>query len=101
MGVQCRRRESVHKCIFLFILGFPGDMEPTIFALGLACSQVLMYTLIIAKSIYSHISEDPPPPESKLCRKESNNKEEEEEESKDGRSSSTTSMRRRRKTSSI
>ena len=29
-------------------------MEPTIFALGLACSQVLMLTLIIAKSIYSH-----------------------------------------------
>ena len=28
-------------------------MEPTIFALGLACSQVLMLTLIIAKSIYS------------------------------------------------
>ena len=29
-------------------------MEPTIFALGIACSQVLMITLIIAKSIYSH-----------------------------------------------
>ena len=29
-------------------------MEPTIFALGIACSQVLMLTLIIAKSIYSH-----------------------------------------------
>ena len=32
-------------------------MEPTIFALGLACSQVLMLTLIIAKSIYSQIKE--------------------------------------------
>jgi len=32
-------------------------MEPTIFALGLACSQVLMYTFIIAKSIYSNIIE--------------------------------------------
>ena len=36
---------------FLFL------MEPTIFALGLACSQVLMLTLIIAKSIYSQIKE--------------------------------------------
>ena len=32
-------------------------MEPTIFALGLACSQVLMLTVIIAKSIYSNIIE--------------------------------------------
>ena len=47
----------------LFHFGFSllvGDslvMEPTIFALGLACSQVLMLTLIIAKSIYGQIKE--------------------------------------------
>ena len=35
------------------LLGDSLVMEPTIFALGLACSQVLMLTLIIAKSIYS------------------------------------------------
>ena len=32
-------------------------MEPTIFALGIACSQVIMLTIIIAKSIYSQIKE--------------------------------------------
>ena len=66
-------------------------MEPTIFALGIACSQVLMLTLIIAKSIYSHhkievrvltmsnvdnwtrckiIFQDPPQSEGKLCKKQ-------------------------------
>merc|ERR1711974_164026 len=82
----------------LFHFGFPllpRDslvMEPTIFALGLACSQVLMLTLIIAKAIYGQIKEDPPPPESKLCTKESNN----EKESKDG----SRLGRRRKKASS-
>ena len=66
---------SVSEANLSLILGFhlfPGDstsslvipllgdslvMEPTIFALGLACSQVIMLTLIIAKSIYSQIME--------------------------------------------